>query len=524
MIPVVAISAGCTQTEDVENMETTKNFKKYLRDVQGRWAGNISNFKNVKEDNTGLKDITGDSFEQSQLQPLHPLSEKINPDVPNYGSYHAYLWLKNEVTSMGYANKDTKIMYPGQAEVTKKTEKDKEGNDITFYKTTPKTGTTYAKTKGDKATERGVYYLDSVKGTLTPLLKTQGVVTQGFLWRGPDRANGVYALNNVGSNLIVTIEPGVEGMKPEDVKDFWIVSHYDSTVMLGEGYKKTSWGATDNGTGAATSLSLLQHYSKAENKKKLGVRLHIIFADAEEVGVLGTNAFVRQFLTPAPDASGKETNELLANSVGMINLDTVAGGDKLYVHSPNTPADGNTSTHIRDQLNALSTTIAKTEKNYDGILEIHPQFYKDDFKAGETGDWSDHAPFYLIAKLPIAYIESTNFNVYSKEAAYDGYAQTKDPKAWVTKKGDNVDLVPVHKNGSELTLYDLPEGMKLDDILIAGDIWHSHFDRLDWVDKNRYPLIYKQLNAVFKNLVFYFDTIWEKTTNDKGEQVFVLDL
>ncbi|WP_406616927.1 hypothetical protein [Mycoplasmopsis adleri] len=177
MIPVVAISAGCTQTEDVENMETTKNFKKYLRGVQGRWAGNISNFKNVKEDNTGLKDITGDSFEQSQLQPLHPLSEKINPDVPNYGSYHAYLWLKNEVTSMGYANKDTKIMYPGQAEVTKKTEKDKEGNDITFYETTPKTGTTYAKTKGDKATERGVYYLDSVKVTLTPLLKTQGVVT-----------------------------------------------------------------------------------------------------------------------------------------------------------------------------------------------------------------------------------------------------------------------------------------------------------------------------------------------------------
>lgn len=56
----------------------------------------------------------------------------------------------------------------------------------------------------------------------------------------------------------------------------------------------------------------------------------------KEVGVLGTNAFVQEYLMST-------NSPLLTSSWGMINLDTIAGGDYMYIHSPDTRESAGTT-------------------------------------------------------------------------------------------------------------------------------------------------------------------------------------
>ena len=120
----------------------------------------------------------------------------------------------------------------------------------------------------------------------------------------------------------------------------------------------------------------------------------------------------------------------------MINLDTIAGGDFLYVHSAHsTPyqcqgVEGtySSATHVRDALFNLSKQLS-SGLNY----VIHPA-YKN-FPEGVTGDWSDHAPF-ACAGVPVAYVESTNFAL-NGEGGYDGYSQSSHPELWTCFDEEN---------------------------------------------------------------------------------------
>ncbi|TPR54116.1 M28 family metallopeptidase [Metamycoplasma neophronis] len=491
---------------DYQKLDSYKIFNNFITQTRGRKAGNANNFiatslvTNQVENKPayyGIKLEEGQTLTSEILQPLFPLTTDISQSDKNIlGSYRAHEILKKTIAEMGYANVGDEITtYPTQNTTPETTPTAATDTTITKLNKSGKAITTF-NSEGSFA---------NIVTKMNTALTQDGFFTQGFLYNLSPTS-----VNNVGTNVVVTINP--TNTAKASAKDFYIVSHYDSTNNVGP--KGNSWGATDNASGVSVNLGLLKYFSDPKNRENLGVRLHIIFVDAEELGKLGSEAFVAQFLT-SNIVENAEQNSLLANSIGMINMDTVAGGNRMYVHSPNTnpelgAAKGNLSTIIRDQINAVSRIRSVQLNKIEEELEIHPMFSAGEYKPGETGDWSDHAPFYIKAKLPVAYIESTDFSVKAKSGLYDGYAQTNNPAAWL-RQGDG-ELLPTKLNMRKLNngiieLWDYP-GDK-GDYLVLGDIWHSDLDTPAWVNEHQGAKFYKQLDTVLETLKAYLVSMYE---------------
>ncbi|TPE57744.1 Zn-dependent exopeptidase M28 [[Mycoplasma] falconis] len=517
--PLATISCGGNEI-DKSKFETTKFYDEYIEGNHGRQAGNVYNFEGGSAKGLeGVAPLT--KVKASQLVAKNPFvkGQKLDEKQAIYGSYHAYNYLLNKLAEMGYtSHNEEDIEYPALT-------------DVEFQEgTTTRTKNQVAEVNRQVLVGRAKYVtIDTAKTEdYTNKMKQDGFFTQTFLFDTKDRVNaGQYSYNQLGQNIVVTINPSSDLVKDEkEMKDYFIVSHYDSTS---EGPEKASWGATDNGTSVGVNLALLDYFSKPENRKHLGVRLHIVFADAEELGVLGTQAFVEQMFIKGREEveeNGTKTNKLVYNplketTLAMINMDTIAGGDRVYVHSANSDpfldAVGNTSTKVRDQISGLASQLALQKNDVGYMLEIHPQVEEGGYRAGETGTWSDHAPFALKVDVPIAYLESTNFFIWSKENAFDGYSQTANPQAYILQDGTVLGYNKVQKNGTELELYVLPEGKTVDDYLVSGNIWHSDLDRPDWLNKNIGSKIYKQLKVVYDVLILYFNTMATRLTTT-GDQ------
>lgn len=268
---------------------------------------------------------------------------------------------------------------------------------------------------------------------------------QSFTYR-PDTEDETEAadVDLTSQNLSVTV-PG----KSDSV--IVVGAHYDS-----KGQDKGSEGATDNGSGVAALLAL----AEALHGKTLPDTVRLVFFGAEENGLNGSKAYVKA---------------LPANEIGrikaMVNFDTIAGGDVLYIHSAlNEPkeydcADNASYTHdpkVRDRLLALS----------GGSYQKHPAF--PGYPEGETGGWSDHAGFACLG-IPIGYVEATNFAIDGKDG-YDGYSQTTNPAVW--------DCYDVNTKSA----------CNHDDETKWGKIWHTGFDRLGKLDEIFPGRVQKQIS------------------------------
>jgi alkaline phosphatase isozyme conversion protein len=178
---------------------------------------------------------------------------------------------------------------------------------------------------------------------------------------------------------VVAFKPG------KSQKVLVVGAHYDS-VAAGK-------GSDDNASGVAVMLEA------AEVLKKIPTPYSIVFVafGAEEVGLQGSNYFVSQM-------SAKD----IQNTVGMINLDSLAVGDYMYVHG--SPGEEG---FLRDQALAIAEKKKLDLRINEGL--------NPDYPAGTTGDWSDHAPFDK-AGIPFAYFESTNWEI----GDMDGYEQTEE--------------------------------------------------------------------------------------------------
>ena len=248
-----------------------------------------------------------------------------------------------------------------------------------------------------------------------------------------------------------------------------IGAHADST-----GEDEGSQGVTDNGIAVALLLALGQQLSTME----LNDSVTLVLFGAEEVGLFGSQAFTAalqadsRFVTGAPFPTA------------MINLDTIAGGDHLYVHSPTKKTykrcdkddSYNSSASVRDSLLSVASANALP-------FSLHPAF--PGFPEGETGEWSDHAPF-ACAGIPVGYIEATNFSINGRDG-YDGYSQTLHPLLW-----DCLDR-------SEKTACNPDQEQRW------GYIWHTQADRLDKLNQLYPKRLRAQLNAVTE-LLFNFLT------------------
>lgn len=162
-----------------------------------------------------------------------------------------------------------------------------------------------------------------------------------------------------------------------------IGAHYDS-VEVGK-------GASDNASGVAALLTIAREMTS----QYLPYTIKFIAFGAEEVGLKGSDAYASQM-------DEKE----IQNTIAMVNLDTLVGGDKIYVYG-----GADTKGWIREQ----ALTIARAMQI---PLETNPGL-NPDYPAGTTGDWSDHAPFKYLG-IPYACFESTNWEI----GDLDGYQQT----------------------------------------------------------------------------------------------------
>ncbi|WP_133407092.1 M28 family metallopeptidase [Parashewanella tropica] len=218
-------------------------------------------------------------------------------------------------------------------------------------------------------------------------------------------------------------------------KTIIIGAHYDSI-----GHNAGSTGFTDNASGIATLLAV----AKAFQNITPHYSVKFIAFGAEEVGLNGSKAYVKT-INPA-------------DIHGMINLDTVAGGDHLYIHSAHSKpyhCGGENSkyshdTWLRDALLNKSKNI-KLARGYD----LHPK--TPEYPEGETGAWSDHSPFSCLG-IPIAYVEATNFSI-DGESGKDGYSQTSHPDYWTCFDNSNMASCDRKKEKH------------------WGKIWHTQFDQ-----------------------------------------------
>ncbi|KKD58661.1 peptidase M28 [Grimontia sp. AD028] len=249
----------------------------------------------------------------------------------------------------------------------------------------------------------------------------------------------------------------------ESDKVLLIGAHYDT-----KGEDKGSLGATDNGSGVVALLAV----SKALEGKTLPYTLKLVAFGAEEYGLNGSKAYIQD-------------KSATANLIGMINLDTIIGGDILYVHSAHSEPykcdyapeiNYNASTKVRSALKAVS------DKLYGENAHIlHPTV--KGYPEGETGGWSDHAPFACIG-VPIAQFEATNFMI-NGENGNDGYSQTTHKDLWTCFDSKTIGACDSEKEQD------------------WGKIWHTRFDRLDELTPRFGDKLKKQLDQNIQVLISF---------------------
>lgn len=275
------------------------------------------------------------------------------------------------------------------------------------------------------------------------------------------------------SQNIIAYKPGKSG------KSIILGGHYDSTsAELG------SLGAVDNGASIAVMLTVAKMMAELE-QQEYGVTF--IAFGAEEVGLVGAYKYVEN-----------ASEEQIASYAGMINLDGIVGSDYLYIHSAHsTPyaCQGNADNYkfdpsLRSQLYAVAKQVTEAK-----TFQIHPGF--EGYPKGETGGWSDHAPF-ACAGIPIGNFESTNFDI-NGQSGRDGYSQSTNPALWTCFDEESVG--PCDRETEQKW----------------GKIWHTGADRLDVLEPLFPGRINQQLHANLSVLAAFFSNL-DEHINAMAEQ------
>lgn len=171
-------------------------------------------------------------------------------------------------------------------------------------------------------------------------------------------------------------------------------------------------GASDN----AAAVGLLLTLARRDLSRIKNYNIRLILFGAEEIGMVGSTYYVENM-------SNIEKSMIL----GMINLDTIFGGDYLYIH-----ASHPTKLKLRDDLLSKSKELTLNFRTHRGMGKME-QIGGVVSKIG-----SDYKPF-KVAGIPTAYIESTNFEI----PPYDGYTQVEqgEVKYFMNSPNDSARII-----------------------------------------------------------------------------------
>ncbi len=221
-----------------------------------------------------------------------------------------------------------------------------------------------------------------------------------FNWASkPER---VHDYRTLISTNVVAERRGTSG------KQIIVGAHFDTRIPRSERDLERNIGGPklegfdDNASGTGVLLELAQAFAKANPKHTI----KFIAFGAEEIGLLGAIEVVNR-MTP------KER----ANTLWMVNIDSIITGDRLYFHAgPETYAKDPKAGHARDRALAIAASLGITAATNPGLNADYPK---------GTGCCSDQAAFDR-AGIPVVNLEATNWELGDK----DGYQQTAVSKAF----------------------------------------------------------------------------------------------
>ncbi len=218
---------------------------------------------------------------------------------------------------------------------------------------------------------------------------------QDFTWAG-----------NRSSQNVIASAPGSSG------KFLVLGAHYDTYYG-----RPTLQGLDDNASGAAVLTEIARNLGGIA----LENGLEVVGFGAEEEGLRGSRAYVESL-----DASQR------ANLQGMINLDSLVTGDKMYAHAGSNSVSS-------PALGAYREQILRIARELDIPLFTNPGLNAE-YPAG-TGCCSDGESFNGM-DIPVLFIEATNWEL----GDLDGYEQTDNPaipggSTWHDPAEDNKEVL-----------------------------------------------------------------------------------
>jgi len=162
--------------------------------------------------------------------------------------------------------------------------------------------------------------------------------------------------------------------------------------------RPTLQGLDDNASGAAVLTEIARNLGGLP----LENGLEVVGFGAEEEGLRGSRAYVAAL-----------SDSQRANLLGMINLDSLITGDKMYAHAGSNAVDNPALGAYRDQLLRIAGELKIDLFSNPGLNAEYP--------AG-TGCCSDGESFNSLG-VPVLFIEATNWDL----GDLDGYEQTDNP-------------------------------------------------------------------------------------------------
>jgi alkaline phosphatase isozyme conversion protein len=174
-------------------------------------------------------------------------------------------------------------------------------------------------------------------------------------------------------------------------------AHYDTAPSSATLDRSALEGTNDNASGVGVLLELAERQALDPT-----VTSKFVFFGAEEIGLIGSEFYANSL---------SETE--IANSLFMLNLDSLVFGDFMYFNAGRGATDNPSWFKYRDLALEIAAQNGIDARTNPGLNEFYP--------AG-TGCCSDLESFDFL--MPVLAAEATNWSI----GDLDGYTQTADPR------------------------------------------------------------------------------------------------
>lgn len=178
-------------------------------------------------------------------------------------------------------------------------------------------------------------------------------------------------------------------------KQIIVGAHYDGT------------GTGDNGSGVALAITTAEKFATIETP----YTIQFVFFSAEEYGCYGSTAYANAM-----------TDEEVANTLYMINMDSLVCGDYCYIYGgvQNNAEKTVTDTEAYDNAMNIATSLGLDIRSNPWTWDNPaPGDKTPKYASPSTGDWSDHKGF-KNRGIKYLYMEATNWEIPD----YTGYGET----------------------------------------------------------------------------------------------------